>query len=75
MIMNGRIRVGVVAPMLFCYFVMGFMDLVGISTSYVQADFSSDYPVEVFGFLPTALFVWFLLLGVPDSLADEPDRP
>lgn len=67
MIMNGRIRVGLVAPMLFCYFVMGSMDLVGISTSYVQADFSSDYPVEVFGFLPTALFVWFLVLGVPTA--------
>ena len=53
--------------MLFCYFVMGFMDLVGISTSYVQADFSADYPVEVFGFLPTALFVWFILLGVPTA--------
>lgn len=65
--MNGRIRVGLVAPMLFCYFVMGFMDLVGISTSYVQADFSARYPVEVFGFLPTALFVWFLVLGVPTA--------
>ncbi len=67
MTMPAKIPYRTVAPMMFCYFVMGFMDLAGISTSYVQADFSGAYPAEVFGFLPTALLVWFLFLGVPSA--------
>ncbi len=60
--------VKVVAPMLFGYFVMGFMDVVGISTSYVQADFAGRLPAEMFGFLPSVLFFWFLVLSVPTAL-------
>lgn len=58
-----------VAPMMFAYFVMGFMDIVGISTSYITADFADRYPMEVFGFVPTALFLWFLILAVPTGIA------
>ena len=56
-------------PMLMGYFVMGFMDVVGISTSYVQADFAGRMPAEVFGFLPSVVFFWFLLLAIPTAAA------
>lgn len=59
----------VLLPMLLGYFVMGFMDLVGISTSYVQADFAGRMPAEVFGFLPSVVFFWFLLLSIPVAMA------
>ena len=55
-------------PMLLSYFVMGFMDVVGISTSYVQADFGDRMPAEVFGFLPSVVFFWFLVLSIPAAV-------
>ncbi len=58
----------VLLPMLLCYFVMGFMDVVGISTSYVQADFGDRMPAEVFGFLPSVVFLWFLFLSIPSAM-------
>ncbi len=58
----------VLLPMLLAYFVMGFMDVVGISTSYVQADFGDRMPAEVFGFLPSVVFFWFLFLSIPAAV-------
>lgn len=53
-------------PVLFGFFVMGFVDVVGISTSYVQADFGLSEKVS--GFLPSMVFLWFLLLSVPTAI-------
>lgn len=53
-------------PVLLTFFVMGFCDVVGISTSYVKNDF--DLSETVAGFVPSMVFVWFLLLGVPTAL-------
>lgn len=55
-------------PMLLAYFVMGFMDVVGISTSYVRADFAGRMPDELFGFLPSVVFFWFLFLSIPVAM-------
>lgn len=52
-------------PVLFGFFVMGFCDVVGISTSYVKADFGLTETVA--GFLPSMVFLWFLLLSVPTA--------
>lgn len=53
-------------PILFAYFVMGFVDVVGIATEYVKVDFS--LPERVSGFLPSMVFLWFLLLSVPSAI-------
>ena len=45
--------------MLFGFFIMGFCDVVGISTSYVKADFGLSETIA--GFLPSMVFLWFLL--------------
>lgn len=55
-----------VFPVLFGFFVMGFCDVVGIATSYVKSDFGLSETLA--GFIPSALFVWFLLLSVPVAL-------
>ena len=55
-------------PIMFGFFVMGFVDIVGISTSYVKADFASQLPEHWFGFLPSVVLVWFLVLSIPTSL-------
>ena len=56
-------------PVLLTFFVMGFCDVVGISTSYVKNDF--DLSETVAGFVPSMVFVWFLLLGVPTALLTD----
>lgn len=53
-------------PVLFGFFIMGFCDVVGISTSYVQMDFQLSETVA--SFLPSMVFLWFLLLAVPAAI-------
>lgn len=54
-------------PVLFGFFVMGFCDVVGISTSYVKHDFGLSETVA--GFIPSMVFIWFLLLSIPAAIA------
>lgn len=53
-------------PVLFGFFVMGFCDVVGIATSYVKVDFGLNETVA--GFIPSMVFVWFLLLSIPAAM-------
>lgn len=55
-----------ILPVLFGFFVMGFVDVVGVSTSYAKADFGLTETLA--GFIPTMVFFWFLLLSVPTAL-------
>ena len=55
-----------VLPVLLGFFVMGFVDLVGIATNYVKQDFAlSDTLANL---LPMTLFLWFAVLSVPTGL-------
>lgn len=48
------------------FFIMGFVDMVGIATNYVKADFSLSDTMS--NFLPSMVFFWFFLLSVPTGL-------
>lgn len=50
-------------PILFGFFVMGFCDIVGISSDYVQRTFG--WSPAMTGFVPSLVFIWFLFLGIP----------
>lgn len=50
-------------PVLFAFFVMGFCDIVGISSDYVQRTF--HWSPLMTGFVPSMVFIWFLFLGIP----------
>ena len=50
-------------PVLLGFFVMGFCDIVGISSDYVQRSF--DWSPTMTGFVPSMVFIWFLFLGIP----------
>jgi len=50
-------------PVLFGFFVMGFCDIVGISSDYVQEAFGWSNTMT--GFVPSMVFIWFLFLGIP----------
>lgn len=52
-----------VLPVLFGFFVMGFCDIVGISSDYVQRTF--NWSPAMTGFVPSLVFIWFLFLGIP----------
>jgi len=53
-------------PVLFGFFIMGFCDIVGIATTYVKADFNLSETLA--GFVPSMVFLWFLLLSIPAAL-------
>lgn len=53
-------------PVLFGFFIMGFCDLVGISTSYIKDDFTLSETVA--GFIPSMVFFWFLIFSVPTAI-------
>lgn len=57
---------GRILPVLFGFFVMGFCDVVGIATSYVKQDFGLSETVA--GFIPSMVFIWFLLLSIPAAI-------
>lgn len=52
-----------VLPVLFGFFVMGFCDIVGISSDYAKDAFGWSNTMA--GFIPSMVFVWFLFLGIP----------
>ncbi len=45
------------------FFVMGFCDIVGISSDYMQSSFG--WSPTMTGFVPSMVFIWFFFLGIP----------
>lgn len=63
---NNKISITSALPVLFGFFVMGFCDVVGISTSYMKEAFGlSEWAA---GFIPSMVFFWFLLFSVPTAI-------
>lgn len=53
-------------PVMLAFFAMGFVDLVGIATNYVKADFQlSDTIANLF---PSMVFFWFLIFSIPTGM-------
>ena len=50
-------------PVLFSFFVMGFVDVVGISVSYVKKDFELNDTMA--NLLPMLVFLWFAVCSLP----------
>ena len=61
--MNKKIQL---IPVMLCFFAMGFVDLVGIASNYVQSDLGlSDSAANIF---PSLVFFWFLIFSVPTGM-------
>lgn len=55
-----------IISVMFCFFCMGFVDLVGIASNYVKADlYLSDSVANIF---PSLVFFWFLIFSVPTGV-------
>lgn len=61
--MAQKTNVTKILPVLFGFFIMGFCDIVGISSDYAQDAFGWSNTMT--GFVPSMVFVWFLFLGIP----------
>jgi len=63
--MSSASKISMFSVML-CFFAMGFVDLVGIASNYVKADFAlSDSTANI---LPSLVFFWFLIFSVPTGM-------
>lgn len=56
-----------VPPVMFGFFIMGFVDIVGVATSYVKADFAG-MDDKVSGLISLSCFLWFLILSIPTGM-------
>lgn len=56
-------------PVIFSFFVMGFVDLVGVATGYVKQDFNlSDKMAQL---IPFMVFIWFALMSIPTGIFQD----
>ena len=53
-------------PILFGFFVMGFVDVVGISTNYVKHDFGLSDTLS--NLIPMMVFLWFAIFSIPTGM-------
>lgn len=61
--MSSKINLNRVLPVLMAFFVMSFVDLVGIGVDRVSSDMNLNATLAQL--IPSAAFLWFLLLSVP----------
>ncbi|MDR2037722.1 MAG: MFS transporter [Bacteroidales bacterium] len=56
-------------PVFFAFYVMGFVDIVGVATGYVKHEFAlSDTLTQ---FLTMMIFLWFALLSIPVGIFQD----
>lgn len=55
-----------IIPVMFAFFAMGFVDLVGVATNNIKADF--ELTDTIANLLTSMVFFWFLVLSVPTGL-------
>ena len=58
-----------ILPVLLCYIVMGFVDIVGVSTGYAQRDFQLS--PELAQLIPSMVFIWFFVLSIPVGIVQH----
>jgi len=68
--MSGQtIKLNKLLPLLLGFVVMGFIDIVGVSTGFVQKDFS--LPDNLAQLIPLSAFLWFFLLSLPVGILQD----
>ena len=56
-----------ILPVMFGFFIMGFVDIVGVATNYVKADFTG-MDDKVASMISLSCFLWFLILSIPTGM-------
>lgn len=61
-----RTSLAQIIPVMLCFFAMGFVDLVGTASNYVQKDLAlTNSEANLF---PSLVFFWFLIFSVPTGM-------
>ncbi len=56
-------------PAFFAFIIMGFVDIIGVSTEYIKQDFElSSFTAQ---FLPMMVLLWFFILSVPAGVLQD----
>lgn len=63
---DSRTPLALLAPVLMGYFVMAFSDMVAPLSGYLAAEYGAEQQTAV-SFLPSMVFLWFLLFSVPTA--------
>lgn len=64
-----KINISKIFPVFLTFIVMGFVDIVGVSTGYVQKDFElSDTLAQ---FIPFMVFIWFFVFSIPVGVLQD----
>lgn len=64
-----KINISKILPVFLTFIVMGFVDIVGVSTGYVQKDFElSDTLAQ---FIPSMVFIWFFVFSIPVGILQD----
>jgi FHS family L-fucose permease-like MFS transporter len=64
-----KTSIRVLVPVFLTFYVMGFVDLVGVATGYVKQDFGlSDSRAQL---LPMMVFLWFALVSIPTGIFQD----
>src|SRR6056297_81805 len=67
--MKKQTSLKILLPVFISFYVMGFVDLVGVATAYVRDDFQlSDTVAQL---LPTMVFLWFALISIPTGIFQD----
>lgn len=56
----------ILIPVMLSFFVMGFVDLVGVAANHMQADFALSDTMS--NLCPAMVFLWFLLFSIPAGI-------
>lgn len=66
---NKKVNISKLAPVFLTFIVMGFVDIVGVSTGYIQEDFKlSDSLAQ---FIPSMVFIWFFVFSIPVGVLQD----
>lgn len=72
LLMKKKTQFNTIMPVLFGFFVMGFCDVVGITSAHVKEDllgaFSPEFSDTLSNLIPVALFSMFLLFSIPTGM-------
>lgn len=64
--MDKNKRLIILMPVMFTFFAMGFVDLVGIATNYIKSDFELSDTMS--NLMTVMVFFWFLIFSVPTGM-------
>ncbi len=59
----------IIVPVMLSFYIMGFVDIVGVATAYVKHDF--DLSDSVAQLLPFMVFLWFALISIPSGIVQD----